>query len=153
MRIFRGKQSQQFEKKNAMYGPFLYLYKYSTVLTFPEKYLPGTLYHDSYHTSTYACGSATTKLETDPRHVLRSLGQDSGPAARTATTHTARGGARRHGGIRAAPYTTMRCAAGTGRACTAAAAATGKESKRSTPAIPSYHTVFCLHVVFPSLIG
>ena len=69
------------------------------------------------------------RLEPDPRRVLRSLGQDAGPAARTATTHTwARGGARRHGGIRAAPYT-MRGAAGTGRACTAAAAATAKKAR------------------------
>ena len=92
-------------------------------------------------------------LEPDPRRVLRSLGQDSGPAARTATTHTwARGGARRHGDVRA-PYT-IRGAADTGRACTAAAA-TGKESKRSAPTTPSYHTVFFLSrgCLSPSLIG
>ena len=72
---------------------------------------PGVVDNDSYHTSKSAREQTHTNLEPDLRRVLRSLGQDSRPAARTATTYTwARGGARRHGGIRAAPYT-MRGAA------------------------------------------
>ena len=47
-----------------------------------------------------------TTLEPGPRRVLTSLGQDSSPAARTATTYTwAKGGARRHRGIRAVAFT------------------------------------------------
>ena len=67
---------------------------------------PGVVDNDSYHTSKSARVQTNTSLEPDPRRVLRSLGQDSSPAARTAITFTwARGGARRHGGIRAALYT------------------------------------------------
>ena len=72
---------------------------------------PGVVDNDSYHTSKSARVQTNTSLEPDLRRVLRSLGQDSSPAARTATTYTwTRGGARRHAGIRAAPYT-MRGAA------------------------------------------
>ena len=40
----------------------VHLYKYSTDLTFSETYVPGTLYDDSYHTSTGARVQTNTKL-------------------------------------------------------------------------------------------
>ena len=76
-----------------------------------KKSEPGVVDNDSYHTSKSARVQTNTSLEPDPRRVLRRLGKDSSPAARTATTYTwARDGGRRHGRIRAAPCT-MRDAA------------------------------------------
>ena len=93
--------------------------------------MPGTVDNDSYHTSKSARVQTNTSLEPDPGRVLRSLGEDSSPAARTATTYTwARGGARRHGGIQAAPYTMRGAARPRGLH---SSSSSSQENKRSAP--------------------
>ena len=93
---------------------------------------PGVVDNDSYHTSKSARVQTNTSLEPDPRRVLKSLGQDSSPVARTASTHTwARGGARRHGGILAAPCT-MRGAARP-RGLHSSSSSSSQEIRRSAP--------------------
>ena len=102
--------------------------QYSTVVTFPGKYVPGMLYDDPYHTGTRAGVQTNTSLEPDPRRVLRSLGKRSSPAARTATTYTwARGGAQ--GSTRTASYTIQGAAWHRGLH-----SSSSKESKRPVPA-------------------
>ena len=63
------------------------------------------LVHDLCHKSTREGDRTNISLEPDPTRVLRSLGQDSSPAAGTASTCTwARGGARHHRVILSASY-------------------------------------------------
>ena len=115
-----------------------YLYEYRKVIIFPDKCI-GTLYDDSYQANTSAGAQKKTSLKSDPRRVLRSLGQDSSLAARTATAYTwARGGAHCHGGIRAAPYA-MRGAAWQSDcrglpSILHSSSSSSKESRRSAPA-------------------
>ena len=101
--------------------------------------MPGASYDYLYHMSKSARLQAHTSLKPDPGRVLRSLGQDSSPAARTATTNSrARGGACRHGGIRTALYTVR----GASRSSGLHSSSSSQENERSAPPcclIPSYH--------------